>query len=237
MTTVLSLRGVVGARGDGFRVEAPALDLDAGEAIAVVGPSGSGKSTMLDILAGLLSPAEAERFECRAAGATIDLAAAWRRGDVETVRRYRAKHVGYVMQTGGLVPFLTVAENVALPFWRDGLAMPEEAGAVLADLGIEKLAGRAPRAVSVGERQRAAIARALVRRPSIVLADEPTAALDQDRAEAVMALLVREARERGAALIVVTHDRALAERHGLRLAPCESAGAGRSRLSEGRAAA
>jgi putative ABC transport system ATP-binding protein len=139
--------------------------------------------------------------------------------------------VGYVLQTGGLVPFLSVAENVALPYWRDGASAPSEVASILSDLGIGHLATRMPRRVSVGERQRVAIARALVNRPPIVLADEPTSALDHDTAETVMALLSRVARERDAALVVVTHDPGIARRHGLTLIPCESVGAGLSRLA------
>jgi putative ABC transport system ATP-binding protein len=231
MAPLLSLRGTVGARGDSFRVEVPVLDVMPGEATAIVGPSGSGKSTILDILAGILRPAEPGSFLCRSPDGSLDIGALWYDGDLASLRRYRASMVGYVLQTGGLVPFLSVAENVALPYWRDGASVPQDAMSILSDLEIEHLAARMPRNVSVGERQRVAIARALVHRPPIVLADEPTAALDYEKAETVMALLARIARERGAALVVVTHDPDRAQRHGLKLIACESAGVGLSRLS------
>lgn len=231
MAPLLRLRGTIGARGDGFRVEVPAFEVRPGEALAIVGPSGSGKSTILDMLAGILRPAEAGSFLCRGPGGSFDLGALWRDGALADLCGYRASMVGYVLQTGGLVPFLSVAENVALPYWRDGTSAPLEVMSILSDLGIEHLATRMPRRVSVGERQRVAIARALVQRPPIVLADEPTSALDLDTAETVMALLLRVARERDAALVVVTHDPGIARRHGLTLIRCESVGAGLSRLA------
>ncbi|MGB1026543.1 MAG: ATP-binding cassette domain-containing protein, partial [Rhodospirillaceae bacterium] len=95
-------------------------------------------------------------------------------------------------------------------------------------LGLTAIAHRPPRKVSVGQRQRAAIARALVTRPPLLLADEPTASLDRDTAEEVMALLTHAARERGAALVLVTHDPDLAQRHGLALVGCQPTGPGRS---------
>lgn len=232
LAPLLHLRDTVGARADGFRVVVPALDVMPGETLAIVGPSGSGKSTILDMLAGILRPAEGGRFLCANSGNVLDIAALWAAGDLGALRRYRAVMVGYVLQTGGLVPFLSVAENVALPYWCNGAAVPPDAFSILSELGIEHLAGRMPRRVSVGERQRVAIARALVHRPPVVLADEPTAALDRDRAAAVMALLTGVARERSAALVVVTHDAELARRHGLTLLACEGAGPGLSRLAE-----
>lgn len=223
---VLRLRGVIAERGE-FAAEIPALDVRAGDRLAIVGGSGSGKSTVLDMLAGVLRPARAQAF----AAGDADLAAAWARDDQSALRSYRAATLGYVLQTGGLAPFLSIEENVALPFWRDGRA-PEGVEALLRDLGLWELRRRAPARVSVGQRQRAAIARALATRPALILADEPTASLDADTAENVMATLVGAADARGAALICVTHDPALAERHGLTLLHCRRTGPGRSALDD-----
>ncbi|MGB0852058.1 MAG: ABC transporter ATP-binding protein [Pikeienuella sp.] len=223
---VLSLRNVVATRGD-FSAVVPALDVHAGDRLAIVGGSGSGKSTILDTLAGVLRPVSADRFETP----EHDLAAAWARDDQGRLRQYRAGTLGYVLQTGGLAPFLSIAENVALPFWRDGRA-PEGVDDLLRDLGLWELRDRAPAKVSVGQRQRAAIARALAGSPALILADEPTASLDADTAETVMDTLVNAAERRGAALMCVTHDPALAERHGLSLLRCGRVGPGRSALDE-----
>jgi putative ABC transport system ATP-binding protein len=223
---VLSLRGVT-ARRDAFAVDIPALDVARGEMLAIVGGSGSGKSTVLDTLAGVLRPSAAERFLAEGA----DIAAAWARDDQSALRNYRAGTLGYVLQTGGLAPFLSIAENVALPFWRDGL-VPVGVDDLLRDLGLWELRDRAPAKVSVGQRQRAAIARALAGDPALILADEPTASLDADTAETVMETLVHAVEGRGAALVCVTHDPALAERHGLTVLQCERVGPGRSALDE-----
>ncbi|MGF1476561.1 MAG: ABC transporter ATP-binding protein [Geminicoccaceae bacterium] len=226
----MSLREVIGARGKAFRVSVPSLDVMPGDALAIVGPSGSGKSTILDMLAGILRPMGAAGFRFQAAEGHGDLFAFWQRGDGDGLRDYRARMIGYVMQTGGLVPFLSIADNVALPFWRDGSEKQSGVTTILRELGIDRLAQQMPKRVSVGERQRAAIARALVARPPLILADEPTAALDSDTADTVMALLTRAARQRSAALVLVTHDPDLAERHGLKRLVCRRAGPGLSKL-------
>ena len=175
----------------------------------------------------MLRPEPAERFVAE----DRDIAAAWRNDDQSALRAYRAQTLGYVLQTGGLAPFLSIAENVALPFWRDGRE-PVGVDDLLRDLGLWDLRNRAPARVSVGQRQRAAIARALAGQPALILADEPTASLDADNAEMVMETLVNAADTRGAALICVTHDPALAERHGFDLLHCRRIKPGRYVLDE-----
>ena len=230
MAPAFSLRGVVGARGGGFRVEIPALDVAPGALIAIVGRSGSGKSTILDMLAGILRPADPGAFHAGAAGRSFDLARLWRADDKEGLRAFRAAMIGYVMQTGGLAPFLSIEDNVALPFWRDGLSDPGAVADILALLGLAGEGAKMPREVSVGQRQRVAVARAMAARPPVVLADEPTASLDPHTAEAVMGLLAGAARDRNAALVVVTHDEDLAARHGFDILRCRAVAEGVSRL-------
>ena len=176
----------------------------AGESMAVVGPSGSGKSTLLHCLAGLVAPTSGEVL--------LDGEPLPEPGS-DASARLRRRRFGFVFQNGLLVADLTVAENVALPLLLDGVprrAALERAGRELAGLGLAGLADRFPGAVSGGEAQRAAIARALVAEPDVVFADEPTGALDGSNAAGVLELLLAGVRDRGAALLLVTHDRALA---------------------------
>lgn len=201
MTALYHLRGVE-KRWPGFQVAAELLAIEAGAAAALVGPSGSGKSTLLDLLAFALKPDAAERFTFDGA----DIVARWANDDLDGLARLRGQHCGYVPQTGGLLPYLTVGDNIALTQRIAG--RPDAAFvAVLAErLGIADQLGKRPAALSVGQRQRAAIARALAHRPRIVLADEPTAAVDAARADEIMGLLVEQARDLGTTLLVATHD-------------------------------
>lgn len=212
-------------RGDGsgrFIVGIERLRLMPGEQIALTGPSGCGKSTVLDMLALVLRPTAARCFTLRTgAEPAADVSALWREGARGRLTRLRAAGIGYVLQTGGLIPFLSVGENTLLTRRLLGLPCPGPADRLLEELGIAGLRARLPRHVSIGQRQRVAIARALAHEPPLILADEPTASLDPASAEATMALLTAAARRHGAALVVVTHDRALAERHGLTIAPCQ----------------
>ena len=194
-----------------FRLEVPGFALPAGSCVALLGKSGSGKSTMLDLLALALPPDGAERFAFAPSGETIDLAAAWR-GGAAVQDRTRAQHIGYVLQTGGLLPFLSVRRNIALPAEIAGRPAPGRVEQLAARLGVAHHLDRMPHALSVGERQRVAIARALVHQPPLVLADEPTSALDPALAVEVMDLLLAETRAEGAALIIATHDHDAAER-------------------------
>jgi len=203
---VLSLRnaGVRYRGGDGAMVDALAdvtLDLMAGEMIGIVGPSGCGKTTLL-MAAGLLEPVTSGsvRFADTAAASIADEAA---------LRDFRRRHIGFVFQKPNLVPFLTAVENVALALVIDGVpegAAERRAMALLDMLEVAHRAGNKPARLSGGEQQRVAVARALANDPILVLADEPTAALDSRRGRQVMELMLAIARQRVAAVAVVTHD-------------------------------
>jgi putative ABC transport system ATP-binding protein len=205
--TVLELRGVSKTYGQGAaKVHALAgvdLSVDAGSMVAVMGPSGSGKSTLLTIAGSLEEPDGGEVL--------IDghpLSGMSRNAKA----RLRRRTVGYVFQDFNLLPGLTVAENVALPLELDGMsARPVHAAAlgVLDELGLEERAVRFPDELSGGERQRVAIARAVVGDRRLLLADEPSGALDSVNAEAVMRM-IHNACKRGVAAVVVTHDAQLA---------------------------
>ncbi|PJK27717.1 ABC transporter ATP-binding protein [Minwuia thermotolerans] len=219
---LLDLEGVERRRGDGFRLVIDRFRLAPGGRVAIVGPSGSGKSTFLDLIAMTLRPDSAERMTiCPGdAAEAVDVARLWREKRRSQVRDIRARHFGYVLQTGGLAPFLSLRENAMLSRRLLGRDDPGPVPELFRRLGIENLGRRKPRRVSIGERQRAAVIRALAHEPAIVLADEPTASLDQTNALDVMTLLTRTVGSQGAALILVTHDRALAEGFGLPLAEC-----------------
>jgi putative ABC transport system ATP-binding protein len=208
--------GVEKRRG-GLIVTIDRLVLGAGARAALIGPSGCGKSTSLDLLAAILHPDRADRLVVAGAD-LVQLRAAGPGG----LTAWRGRHVGYVLQTGGLLPFLSVAENIRLGRRLLGLAGWGPARDIAAVLGLEPLLDRRPAQLSVGERQRVAVARALAHEPRLVLADEPTAALDPARAAETMALLNGLAARQDATLLVVTHDAELAEASGLRLIRAET---------------
>jgi ABC-type lipoprotein export system ATPase subunit len=195
--------------GDGAAAATALVELTGGfhggRLTAVTGPSGSGKTTLLHLLAGLDVPSQGE---VRVLGETVSAL------DRDARARFRAEHVALVSQDTGLVPFLTAAENIELALSLRGLGA-EEAGerAVesLAAVGLARAAGRRVSDLSSGQRERVAVARALAGRPALLLADEPTARLDQANALAVARLLLGLARDTGAAVVCATHDPLLIE--------------------------
>lgn len=205
---MLELRRVSKIYGQGA-AEVHALDrvtlsVDEGAMVAVMGPSGSGKSTLLTIAGSLEEPTEGQ---VRVRGAAL---AGLSRNDKARLRR---RTIGYVFQDFNLLPGLTAAENVSLPLELDGLSARKARAAglaALAELGLAEQAGRYPDQLSGGERQRVAIARAVVGERRLLLADEPSGALDSGNAEAVMRLLHEACQNRGMAAVVVTHDAQLA---------------------------
>jgi len=207
MTAAVELRNVCKTYGSGpNEVEAlRAIDLsvDGGKLVAVMGPSGSGKSTLLTIAGTLEEPTSGEVL--------VDgsLLSGLSRNDRARLRR---RSIGYVFQDFNLLPGLTAAENVGLPLELDGVGLKtarKQAMAVLDELGLADRAGSYPDDLSGGERQRVAIARAIVGDRRLLLADEPTGALDSVNGEAVMRLL-RTATKRGVGAVLVTHDAQLA---------------------------
>lgn len=188
----------------------PDFSCEQGERLLLLGNSGTGKTTLLHLLCGLLTP---ESGSIRVAD--LDLTQASDR----TLDAWRGRDVGIVFQQAHFVQSLTMEENLALPHQLAQGAVPKEMldrmGAMLDRLGIAHRAKAMPRELSVGEQQRASIARALLHEPKVVFADEPTSALDDDNAQVVMDILDREAA--GATLVVVTHDQRLKDRHPRRV--------------------
>ncbi len=181
------------------------LTVEGGSSVAVMGPSGCGKSTLLGLLAGLALPTAGTV----AVGDTIV-------SDLDERRRvrFRRESVGMVYQADNLLPHLTIEENVGLQLaichGETACDSGQEVARVLDRLGIGDLARRLPDQLSGGQRQRAAVARAIIHTPSVMLADEPTGALDGRSAQVVIELLVEVHREMGATLVLVTHDPAIA---------------------------
>jgi putative ABC transport system ATP-binding protein len=191
----------------GFSLTIPELIIHRGEKVALVGFSGCGKSTLLDLLAMILRPDEAERFVFFSQnGEALNVMDAWQHKQLNRMAHTRMLHIGYVLQTGGLFPFLSVRENIGIS--RRGLGLPiEEAVESIAQrLHIERHLNKLPGQLSVGERQRVAIARGMAHQPSVVIADEPTASLDPINAEEIMGLFNKMTDEYGVTLIMATHD-------------------------------
>ncbi|MEV4106980.1 ABC transporter ATP-binding protein [Nonomuraea sp. NPDC049695] len=197
MTVVVSLRDVTREHGQVHALKGVGLEVSAGELVAVMGPSGSGKSTLLNVAGGLDRPTSGTvTIEGEDLAKVKDLAA------------LRRTSVGYVFQDLNLIPSLTAAENVMLPRELDGVRSGqarEEALAVLAEVGAGEVAGRFPEELSGGQRQRVAIARALVGERRLLLADEPTGALDTATGDEILQLL-RTRCDEGAAVLLVTHE-------------------------------
>ncbi len=203
MTTVLHLDAVTRVHGEGaaevMALRSVTFRAHAGELVAIMGPSGSGKSTLLTLAGGLDQPT---------AGTVsvegVDLGTLGNKGRA----RMRRTSIGYVFQDFNLIPALTAAENVALPQELDGSssrAARKAAVAALEEVGIDELADRFPDEMSGGQQQRVAIARAIVGDRRLILADEPTGALDTDTGEEILRLL-RTRCDAGAAGVLVTHE-------------------------------
>jgi putative ABC transport system ATP-binding protein len=184
------------------------LDVAAGEVLAITGPSGSGKSTLLGLVAGLDRPS---------AGSIVVAGIDITRLDEDALARFRRETLGYVFQSYHLIPTLTAVENVAVPLEIAGAPNAlARARALLDDVGLGDRVHHYPVQLSGGEQQRAALARAVALEPGLLLADEPTGNLDSATGTRIIELLLELKRRRGATLVLVTHDEALA-RHADRV--------------------
>ena len=173
------------------------FSVDKGEFVAIIGPSGSGKSTLLTIAGGLQSPSSGE---------------IWINGQTLSEKKEKARakvrfeEIGFILQASNLVPFLTVKKQLELVDKVTKGKNNKSGLDLLSRLGLDKLIDKYPEELSGGERQRVAIVRALYNDPSIILADEPTASLDTEKAYEVVKILAKEAKEKNKATIMVTHD-------------------------------
>lgn len=189
------------ANGTVRALEHDGLEIEGSSSVALMGPSGCGKSTLLGVLAGLAVPTRGS--------VTIGTTVVSGLSERERVR-FRRRRLGLIYQADNLLPHLTVEENVGLRAAISRMAGGGTTGELLDRLGLAGLSGRLPDELSGGQRQRVAVARAVVHRPSVILADEPTGALDDDNALRVIELLVDVQRSIGATLVLVTHDSKIA---------------------------
>lgn len=243
---VFSLRQIRKRRpgAEGFSLHVRRLDIPRSGLLALVGPSGCGKSTALDLLACILrpdallaptpapAPATASHTEQRFVFSpepheNIDVLRAWSTGGPNALAQIRQRHLGYVLQTGGLLPFLTAGDNILLRCRSLGCLEERspQVQAIVEGLGIGRLLDQYPATLSVGERQRAAIAAALAHGPDVVLADEPTAALDPMHARNALRIFTDLARKLLITVIMVTHNLEMALEAGftpVRVVPEES---------------
>ncbi|MDR2461012.1 MAG: ABC transporter ATP-binding protein [Deltaproteobacteria bacterium] len=221
---ILAIKRLIKTRpgGSGYRLMVSNLVIREGDRIALVGQSGSGKSTLLDMMAMVLMPdkmGKGGQFAWTGEGDYLDIWESWNKGDEAAREKIRRTHLGYVLQSGGLFPFLNVRDNILLSAWlkKDprGKDLDRAVIRLVTILGIGHLLKKLPGNVSVGERQRVAVARAIIHNPSLILADEPTASLDPPTAQKVFELLLELSQ--GTALVLATHDEERAKKFGFKI--------------------
>jgi putative ABC transport system ATP-binding protein len=212
---MLRIQGLNVQRGSGIqahRVHLPELTLARGAVMAITGESGCGKSTLLEALGLLLAPAQLTHYCLDGLNVAALLAA----DNQPALADVRARSLGFVLQSGGLLPFLTVRDNISLPMRILGVSSESDhVHKAIAALHLEPLLDKLPQALSIGERQRVACVRAIAHRPKLLLADEPTAALDPHNARQLFELLLGLVDELGLSALVVSHDWALVDSFGL----------------------
>ncbi len=199
----LRVTGLAKHYGDTAVFSQVSLQVNSGEFVAIVGESGVGKSTLLNCLAGLDTWDQGTvQFNGLDLGQLSD----------DQLARLRRQHIGFVFQAFHVLPHLDVAQNVALPLMLLGQRDDRRVQAMLGAVGLAGLGGRLPQQLSGGQLQRVAMARALIHRPALLLADEPTGNLDPATAARVLDTLLEQTREHQAALVLVTHSQAAAQR-------------------------
>ncbi|MDM8564067.1 ABC transporter ATP-binding protein [Candidatus Halobeggiatoa sp. HSG11] len=191
--------------GISFELNVPTFNLQQGQFVAIVGASGCGKSSLLDILALVLRPSQCKEFLIHTASEIMNITEIWKHeAKLATIRR---NIFGYVLQTGGLLPFLTVERNIYLPIKvKHSGYSTEDIYELAKKMGVEQILTKKPQYLSGGQRQRVAILRAMAHKPNIILADEPTAAVDKENAHIIVKNFYSLAKESGTTIVMVTHD-------------------------------
>jgi putative ABC transport system ATP-binding protein len=217
--SLLSVRGMEISRGrvgEAYRVCMPKLELSTGEVAAIVGPSGCGKSTLLEALGLILQPDQLEGFRLQEFDLSVNPQVSTQRRE-KYLARVRQHCMGFVPQTGGLLPFLSVQQNIELSTRLSGTALATAVQkTVIERLNLGSLLKRLPRDLSIGERQRVSFARSIAHQPMLLLADEPTAALDPVLAKELFTLIVDISRELKISALIVTHEWSIVADLGIR---------------------
>jgi len=218
MLRIHDLHIVRGQGSEAHHVFLPQLSLRPGEVLAITGESGCGKSTLLEAIGLLYPPHQLKAFSLQDNQHTQDIAQLLLEQQHQQLANLRARQLGFVLQNGGLLPYLSVQDNIRLPSQLVGTE-PEPAlfTRIIQSLKLSPLLKKMPAQLSIGERQRTAFARAIAHRPRLLLADEPTAALDPENAENLFTLFLQLVKEEGMMALVVCHDRHLVETFQL---PC-----------------
>lgn len=214
---MLDIKGLLVARGEGaqaHRVRLNELHLEHGEIRAITGESGCGKSTLLEAIGLLLAPQQLNHYSL--GREAVDVRQLLAENQQPALAALRSRQLGFVLQNGGLLPFLKVRDNIQLPRRLLGLSSRSRAvEKAIEVLRLEPLLDKYPQSLSIGERQRVACVRAIAHEPQLLLADEPTAALDPHNAQRLFELLLSLVNELGLSALVVSHDWALIDQFGL----------------------
>ncbi|MBI0095210.1 MULTISPECIES: ABC transporter ATP-binding protein [Gilliamella] len=190
-----------------FRVCLPELKLRAGDVVVIQGDSGSGKSTLLEMIGMILKPDKVDGFKLFLDNNDLDIAKWINNNDINQLANIRAQYLGFMLQTGGLLPFLKIYDNILLPIKLLQKNVDNARLEYLIDkLGISHLLNKYPKQLSIGERQRASFIRSIIHKPALLLADEPTSALDPYNANLLFDLIIEQAKQDNIAAIIVTHD-------------------------------
>ncbi|MBC7420220.1 MAG: ABC transporter ATP-binding protein [Bdellovibrio sp.] len=201
MAIALQLTQIKFSYGETPVLDIPQMQVEKGEVVFLFGPSGSGKSTLLELFAGILKPQ---------AGDLIVEGQNLAKMNLSELDHFRAENIGYIFQSFNLIPYLSVIENIKLPFLFQKNAVDEnELNDLIDRLGLKNFVHRPVSQLSVGQQQRVAVARALLKKPQVILADEPTSALDYDHRENFLKILFKLCREHKITVLFVSHDRSI----------------------------